>query len=100
MPTVTVEVFSWLRVKLGYPEAGRVALTCEVADGETVGDLLGRLAREVPGLAEHVYDARDRRLLEQVAVLLDGRAVELVGGPAARLRDGSHLVLLPGFAGG
>lgn len=100
VPTVTVEVLSWLRGKLGYPDEGRVVLTEEIVDGETAGSLLTRLAAGLPGFGEQVYDAADERIREHVVVILDGRAIELAGGPAAPLHDGDRLVLLPGFAGG
>ena len=100
MTTVTVEVLSWLRTKLGHQETGKVVFTVEVAEGETVGGLMARLAADLPGFREHVYDASGQRVYEHVAVLLNGRALELAGGLAAPLRDGDRLVLLPGFAGG
>jgi molybdopterin converting factor small subunit len=65
-----------------------------------VGSLFAGLAAEFPGFGEHIYDAGGDRVLEHVTVLLNGRAVELVGGTGARLADGDQLVLLPGFAGG
>ena len=99
-PEVTVEVFSWLRGRLGFAEAGQALLPVEVAAGETAGDLLARLAAQVPGFREHVYDPTQGRLYEHVAVLLNGRALELAGGLAAQLRDGDRILLLPGFAGG
>ncbi len=97
---VTIEVLAWLRPKLGYPEGEKVVLEREVAPGESVGSLFARLAAEVPGFGEHVYAAAEDRVYEHVTVLLDGRAVELVGGTRAPLSDGSRLILLPGFAGG
>ncbi len=98
--SVSVEVLSWLRSRLGYPEAGRVVLSAEIDEGGTVGDLLGRLASENAGFAKYVYDAADERLLDHVVVLLNGRALELAGGLGAPLSAGDRLVLLPAFAGG
>ncbi len=100
MVTVTVEVLSWLRTKLGHSERARFVLPAELAGEATVGDLLARLARTVPGFGEHVYHVDDRRLDEHVVALLNGRALELAGGLTAPLRDGDRLVLLPGYAGG
>ena len=97
---VTIEVLAWLRPKLGYAESAKVALSREVPPGETVGSLFAHLAAEVPGFGEHVYSAAEDRVYEHVTVLLDGRAVELVGGTGAPLADGSQLTLLPAFAGG
>jgi len=97
---VTIEVLAWLRPKLGYQDAAKVILASDIAADETVGSLFARLAAESPGFGEHVYAAAEDRVHEHVTVLLNGRAVELVGGTRARLADGDRLVLLPGFAGG
>jgi molybdopterin converting factor small subunit len=98
--TVTIEVLAWLRPKLGYPEGSKALIIREVAADETVGSLFAQLAAELPGFGEHVYAVDEDRILEHVAVLLNGRAVEIVGGTRAYLADGDRLILLPGFAGG
>ena len=97
---VTIEILAWLRPTLGYQDAAKVMLLRDIAADETVGSLFARLAAESPGFGDQVYAAAEDRVHEYVTVLLNGRAVEIVGGTRARLADGDRLVLLPGFAGG
>lgn len=99
-PTVRLECFGWVARELGLGERGVATLELPLEAGLTVGALLARLAAESEAFARLVYDRERGYLREYVALLLNDRMVELVGGLEARLQPGDRLLLLPGFSGG
>ena len=80
--TLNVLLFAQARDK-----AGRASLTLELPEGSVVSDAIAALVRAHPALAP---------LLPHLAVALDGTLVK----PAAALRDGGELAVLPPVSGG
>ena len=72
----------------------------DVAEGETVRDLLTRLGVENDKFRHFVFDPGTLTLAEGIIIVLNGRLLDLVGGLAARLNHGDQLEIVPGFAGG
>jgi molybdopterin synthase sulfur carrier subunit len=68
-----------------------------VAADSTVEDLWAGLEREAPELVERLRDGIVRGYLH---VLLNGRNVVFLDGPATRLRDGDTVTVLPPIGGG
>ncbi len=100
MAQVTLEVLSWLSPRLGAQQAGRTSLQEEVAEGETVRDLLSRLASKYPDFINLVFDSQTGQLTHHVNLVLNSRLIELLQGLDTRLRDGDALLFLPAYSGG
>ncbi len=67
--------------------------------GATVAAVLRDLEGRYPGLRGRVLDGQGA-LLRHVNVYVNDRAVEDLGGPAAALREGDEVALIPALMGG
>ncbi len=100
MPTIKVEVMSWLaRPFRDDGRDGTIAWQEDVAPGETLGRLLERLVNERAPFGE-IYDPATRRVAEHVELVVNGRIYELVGGLTYTLHDADTVTVFPGYAGG
>ncbi|MBI2953281.1 MAG: MoaD/ThiS family protein [Chloroflexi bacterium] len=97
---IEIEVIPWLTELLDPPRAQRVKWREEIALGDPVCALLAVLNRSCPRLASAVYDPQAARLTGNAHIILNDRALELVGGLDALLHDGDRLVLVPAYVGG
>ncbi len=95
---VKVEVLSWLARAVS-PTGGKAVWDEPIGEGETLGDLMDRLAARYPQFTEF-YDPGSRVLQEHVELVLNGRLYDLAGGFGAPLRRGDSVMLFPGFSGG
>ena len=76
-------------------------ITClSVTPGTTVRELLEEHARGSEAFERIVYELNGHRLRESVALIINGRVIELAGGLDRELQQGDELLLLPGFSGG
>jgi len=66
----------------------------------TVRSVLAYLASQSEAFSRLVYDTEGDHIRDYVALIVNGRMVELIGGLDARLRAGDRLLLIPGFSGG
>jgi molybdopterin converting factor small subunit len=105
--TITLEYYGWLRKELGLDDGappgggeGSTLVTVPLWSGATVRELLERYAAESDAFQRLVYDLDGRRVREFVALIVNGRVVELAGGLDRGLEPGDELLLLPGFSGG
>lgn len=68
-------------------------------DGATIGEVLGKLVAEYPGLAGHVVQ-EDGTLHKFVNIYLDDDDVRYLNGLDTPVPDGSEISILPAVAGG
>jgi molybdopterin converting factor small subunit len=85
--------------ELGRRHGSRTRVDITSAPGETVGELLARLATSDARYAM-LYEADNARLPEHVEAVLNDRVLDLQGGLDARLSPGDVLSFLPAHAGG
>jgi molybdopterin synthase sulfur carrier subunit len=71
----------------------------EVPDGVTVRRLIDILTERYVKLREELLDERGD-LKPMYNILVNGRAIEWLGGLETRLKDGDEVVFLPPAAGG
>ena len=90
---VTVRVFGELTQILGRRH------TLELNEGVTVGTLTSRMADEA-GLKRQGYLGSYKVGGSELAILVNGRNIDLLDGVRTALRDGDDVVLLPPSAGG
>jgi molybdopterin converting factor small subunit len=89
---VTVRIPTVLRTATN----GEKAVTVE---GATVGDVLGALATDHPGVREQVFTA-DGTLHRFLNVYVNDDDVRYTGGLATAVAPGDEVTLLPAVAGG
>jgi MoaD family protein len=89
---VTVRIPTVLRAATG----GQRTVT---TDGATVGDVLGRLAEDHPGVREQVFTS-DGALHRFLNVYVNDDDVRYTGGLATEVAAGDEVTLLPAVAGG
>jgi molybdopterin converting factor small subunit len=71
----------------------------ELDEGSTVATLASRIA-EKKSVTRQGYLGRYRLGGDDLAVLVNGRNIRLLGGVATVLHDGDEVVILPPVAGG
>ncbi|MFN0072605.1 MAG: MoaD/ThiS family protein [Chloroflexota bacterium] len=105
--TITLEYYGWLRKELRLADNGRpgggegsTVITIPLWPEATVRALLETKAVESEAFERLVYDLAGKRVREFVALIVNGRVVELAGGLDRTLEPGDELLLLPGFSGG
>ncbi|MBI2755543.1 MAG: MoaD/ThiS family protein [Chloroflexi bacterium] len=97
---VSLELYSWLNEKLALGAQPSGSYTVPIVGDGTIRALLDSLSAATEDFARIVYDRRQARLLEYVALIVNDQAVELAGGLDRHLSPGDRLVLLPGISGG
>lgn len=100
MGMVKLDVFPGIGVGIGGEVGSRLVMDIEVAEGETVRALFGRLAQRIDGFGESVFDTESRTLRQSVNLVYNGRLVELVRGLDTPLAAGDTITIVPAFAGG
>jgi molybdopterin converting factor small subunit len=104
--SITLEYYGWLRKELGIEDGsppggeGSTVTTIALWPDATVRALLEGKAAESEDFERLVYDTKGRRVREFVALIVNGRVIELAGGLDRKLKPGDELLLLPGFSGG
>jgi MoaD family protein len=68
-------------------------------DGATIGEVLGKLVAEYPGMAEQVWQA-DGSLHKFVNIYVNDDDVRYLQGLETPVPDGSEISILPAVAGG
>lgn len=90
---VDVRIFGELATVLGRKHI------VELDEGSTVTTLASRIA-EKKGVTRQGYLGRYRLGGDELAVLVNGRNIHLLGGVDTVLRDGDEVVIFPPAAGG
>lgn len=100
MSSVHLEIMPWLNRYFHAERYGRVVMEKEVRDGATVRDLLEQITSQNQEFKRVLFDAKTGRLAGYIAVILNGRFLELAGGLETKLKDGDTIRVMPGFSGG
>ena len=100
MSRVHLEVMPWLSRYLDAERYGRVVLEREVSDEATVRDLLEEMTSQNHEFKKVLFNAKTGRLAGYIAVILNGRFLELTGGLETKLKAGDTIRVMPGFSGG
>ena len=100
MGSAKIEIMPWLSRYFAPGRYGRVVLEKEVDEGATIRDLLEEIISDNQEVRKVLFEADTGRLAGYIALVLNGRFVELSGGLDTELKPGDTLRLMPGFSGG
>jgi len=100
MAIVTVTVTRWLCQHVSVEPPDPAGVPVEVSEGETVRDILCRLAAKREGPWTAFLDEQAREVGSHVLVTLNGRLVNPADRGESLLRDGDQVLLLPMIEGG
>lgn len=101
MSKIRLEFLSWLTDALDVERTGNdVVLEQEIESGNTVKELLIRLAATNPHFAQTVFDVKSQRLSDGVHIFYNGCQLELLNGLETKLKDHDALIFVPVIAGG
>ncbi len=100
MATVTVKVTRWLCQQMNAAPPNPEGIPVAAAEGESVRDLLCRLATERGGLWKAFLDDQGREVGGHVLVILNDRLVNPADRRESTLRNGDQVLLLPMIEGG
>jgi sulfur-carrier protein len=89
---VSIKAFATFRNILGKERL------VELADGESITDLLNTLCNSFGGLRDLLFD--DSELKDDVNILINGRNIQALNGIQTKLADGDELALFPAAIGG
>lgn len=97
---VTVRILSWLAEKADKGAAGTLEYKFILKKGDTVADILQRLAVEIPQLILIIPDTNQMVLQPNIGVILNNRLLDLAGGYNGALKDGDILEIYPAYIDG
>ena len=80
--------------------AGSSGIRLEVEGGSSLGDVVGRLVEELPGLENVLIDRVVDSYAPNALIIVDGVEASNLEGSSTSIRDGSALVFLPVTHGG
>ncbi len=100
MGKLRLEIYPWLSSTVGADPITSVILEEEIADGETVKDLLSRMAPRYPSFVEAIFHTKTQQLTGLVSLFYQGRMLELLDGVGTRLSPQTTLTLVPPWEGG
>lgn len=100
MGNAKIEVFPWLTELFGASRADHMTIDVAIADGDTIRQLLSRLAHQYPHFAQRAFDLETGLPSPLVSLFLNDRFLELAGGLDAALADGDSIMMIPAWEGG
>jgi molybdopterin converting factor small subunit len=100
MATVTVDAWSTVGHLVGGDRGERRTLSMYVDDGETLAELLEKLADEYTEFERVMYKPGTREPSEYLAIVVNDRLPELLDGYQTRLDDGDKILIVQAYQGG
>ncbi len=104
MNRVKIEIWFGLGKELGKdfesPSEIRSIRDERIGEGETIGQLLDRMARRYPPIARDIFDIREKRLYHNVVVNYNDRIISPYEVYETNVKNGDKIIVLPIFPGG
>lgn len=79
---------------------GRYVILLEIGTGQTLRDILAKLAAEHGAFAKAVFHPETQRLRSSIIVVINDRVAEAMGGLDTELSENDRILLLSVLAGG
>jgi len=100
VPEVELCINSPLSHRMSAKKAGKLILTEEIAQGETLGDLLHRLESTDPAAWQNIFDVQKNQIQTVIVTFLNNTILPRAAAPQAPLSDGDHITFILMYAGG
>lgn len=100
MPKITVKLHRMLRRDAGADAKDLEATPIDAVEGESVLDLVRRLAAQDEFVRTHIYDEAHQMIETNIVTILNGRLVNPHERGSTALREGDELVFVSMFYGG
>ena len=100
MAKVELHVYPPLSYKMSSKRVGPLILEEKIDQGETLGDLLARLANGNHEAWRAIFDAQTHRIQPIIMTIFNGKALALSEAPQTRLSDGDQIDLRIAYGGG
>ena len=100
MNRVQTKIPPHLAEMLNAPSSGWLIIENEIAEGATVGDLLGDLVSSYTGFRQAIFNPAAGEVSEQVLIILNDNLLQGPDVINTRLNDGDSITLLTVYSGG
>ncbi len=100
MISVQIEVLPGLNASVGGNGIDSIILRRELEEGSTVANVIRKLATEYQAFGANFLDTKTMALSGLVAVVLNGRLLEVLKGLDIQIKDGDIIRLFPLVSGG
>ena len=100
MAKVELHVYPPLSYKMSSKRVGSLILEEKIDQGETLGDLLARLANGNPEAWRAIFDAQTHRIRPAIMTIFNGKALAYSEAPQTRLSDSDQIAFRVAYGGG
>jgi hypothetical protein len=100
MAKVDLHIYPPLYYKMSSKRVGPLILEEKIDQGETLGDLLARLANGNHEAWRAIFDAQTHEIRPIIITTLNGTALGFSEAPQTGLSDGDQIDLRVGYGGG
>ena len=100
MAKVEVHVYPPLSYKMSSKRVGALILEEKIDQGETLGDLLARLANGNQEAWRAIFDAQTQQIRPIIMTIFNGTALAFSEAPQTRLSDSDQIVFRVAYGGG
>ncbi len=100
MAEVELHVYPPLFYKMSSKRVGPLILEEKIDQGETLGDLLARLANGNHEAWQAIFDAQTHQMRPIIVTIFNGTALARSEAPQTRLSDGDRIALRVAYGGG
>ena len=97
---VELHVYPPLSYKMSSKRVGALILEEKIGQGETLGDLLARLANGNHEAWQVIFDTRTHRMQPAIMTILNGTLLAFSEAPQTRLSDGDQIAFRVAHLGG
>lgn len=100
MGKIKMEILPGMGDTLDRETEGHLVLEEIIDEGTTIGDLMRKLASQYESFGDGIFDSQTNKMNGNVAIALNDRLVEALGGLDTPVNDGDIIKLFAVIAGG
>jgi hypothetical protein len=100
MANVDLHIYPPLYYKMSSKRVGPLILEEKIDQGETLGDLLTRLAKGNDEAWQAIFDAQTHRIRPIIMTVFNGTALSISEAPQTRLSDSDQIDFRVAYGGG
>lgn len=91
---------SKVRLEIELLKSGHLVLEKEIEEGTTLKDLLNEIVTTHREVVEIAFDTQNQKLTGAMAIILNGRFIQLLNGLETKLSNGDVIAFIPLIVGG